>query len=415
MGLIIDNGCTSLARCSRIGLLGILRYLCNFVLQRVSGYTYITGANSMSKQKYIQNNAGQHTIEYAMLLIIIMVGIVMGGPYVVRSWYAHVKGLEDSVVDSINDPLLQTTTQGSTPPFCNCGSFENQGCGFGVSVPPPYTWPLGNTPGLVQCAATEMLSMKTCSPLDCEWSMSPTPQIALCNTDPACCTPWTNTGSCGVLASGVSTANGGNPDGTCPDGYMMQSRTCGSSSMPDFRCGSDPACVFNCLGTPFTGPQFGPLCTNTSGVLDDQRLTADAPYVIVAAGVCTNATKCEFPCATGYVPTSNNCIVPPTNYMPVSCRDGFTENNIYSGTTCAGTCNGQVAMPGLTCTTLNALRFDAGSGGAWGYWLGQGYSGFDLPGNRYTPHRCTGGSDEDGLACKLLTCTVSNSGNVNCN
>jgi hypothetical protein len=41
-----------------------------------------------------------------VLSILIMAGIIIGGPYVIRSWNAQVKGWEDSVVDSMNDPLL---------------------------------------------------------------------------------------------------------------------------------------------------------------------------------------------------------------------------------------------------------------------------------------------------------------------
>ena len=92
-------------------------------------------------------------------------------------------------------------------------------------------------------------------------------------------------------------ASGGNPDGSCPDGYMMQSQTCGSNSVPDFRCVSDSACVFSCIGTPFTGPQFGALCSDSSGVLDDQRLSGNTPYITVDAGACTDGTKCEVQCA----------------------------------------------------------------------------------------------------------------------
>ena len=48
---------------------------------------------------------GQHALEYTILVTLIMAGIIIGGPYVIRSWNAQVKGWEDSVRDSMTDPL----------------------------------------------------------------------------------------------------------------------------------------------------------------------------------------------------------------------------------------------------------------------------------------------------------------------
>lgn len=54
--------------------------------------------------RFTSKNA-QHTLEYMILLILIMAGIIIGGPYAIRSWNAQIKGWEDSVVDSMTDPL----------------------------------------------------------------------------------------------------------------------------------------------------------------------------------------------------------------------------------------------------------------------------------------------------------------------
>ncbi len=53
------------------------------------------------------NQKAQHTIEYAVVLVLVMVGIIIMGPYVIRSWNAQMKGWEDSVTDSLNDPALK--------------------------------------------------------------------------------------------------------------------------------------------------------------------------------------------------------------------------------------------------------------------------------------------------------------------
>ena len=49
----------------------------------------------------------QHTIEYVILLTLIMAGIIIAGPYVIRSWNANLKGWDDSVRDSLQDQLLE--------------------------------------------------------------------------------------------------------------------------------------------------------------------------------------------------------------------------------------------------------------------------------------------------------------------
>lgn len=51
------------------------------------------------------NKTGQHIIEYSVVVILVSVGIIIMGPYVVRSWNAYVKGLEDSVEESLVDPI----------------------------------------------------------------------------------------------------------------------------------------------------------------------------------------------------------------------------------------------------------------------------------------------------------------------
>lgn len=55
--------------------------------------------------KFADKNA-QHLLEYMVLLTLIMAGIIIGGPYAIRSWNAQMKGWEDSVRDSMTDPLV---------------------------------------------------------------------------------------------------------------------------------------------------------------------------------------------------------------------------------------------------------------------------------------------------------------------
>ena len=57
----------------------------------------------------LTNRNGQHALEYMILMTLIMAGIIIGTPYVIRSWNAQIKGWEDSVVDSMTDPLNEAT------------------------------------------------------------------------------------------------------------------------------------------------------------------------------------------------------------------------------------------------------------------------------------------------------------------
>ncbi len=53
------------------------------------------------------NKRGQHAIEYAIMMILVMVGIIIMGRYVIRSWNANLKGWEDSAIDSMQEPITQ--------------------------------------------------------------------------------------------------------------------------------------------------------------------------------------------------------------------------------------------------------------------------------------------------------------------
>lgn len=81
--------------------------------------------------------------------------------------------------------------------------------------------------------------------------------------------------------------------------------------------------------------------------------------------------------------------------IPNPCRNAVIDTYFPS------TCQGQVAAAGTTCVWYDGCwRFDAGSGGATRRAISLGFTIVDLPGNRYPPDTCSGGSNEDGLACR---------------
>lgn len=67
-----------------------------------------------------KNTSGQSLIEYCTLLILIMTGIALMGPYVVQSWNAHLKGWNDSIQDSFNDPLDKSKNLQIDFEECDC-------------------------------------------------------------------------------------------------------------------------------------------------------------------------------------------------------------------------------------------------------------------------------------------------------
>src|SRR3989338_7473302 len=107
---------------------------------------------SIKPPKFANKN-GQHALEYVILMTLIMAGIPIGGPYVIRSWNAQMKMWEDSVTDSMRDPL------DNAPPVpipgCDDGTWVDVTCGVGT---------MDNCGNTVSCQATEMLSTRPFNP-----------------------------------------------------------------------------------------------------------------------------------------------------------------------------------------------------------------------------------------------------------
>lgn len=61
--------------------------------------------------KNIKNQRAQHMYEYTIIVVLIAAGIIVGGLYAIRAWNANVKGWEESVVDSFDDPLSNLQQQ----------------------------------------------------------------------------------------------------------------------------------------------------------------------------------------------------------------------------------------------------------------------------------------------------------------
>ena len=82
--------------------------------------------------KLLKNNRkhkGQSVIEYSLVIILVTASLITMGPYVTRSWNAHVKSIEDSVSDSQNDPMIQANVESDiTIDRCTCEYVRPAGC-----------------------------------------------------------------------------------------------------------------------------------------------------------------------------------------------------------------------------------------------------------------------------------------------
>ncbi|MBF0533322.1 MAG: hypothetical protein HQL23_09575 [Candidatus Omnitrophica bacterium] len=53
----------------------------------------------------LNSNRGQQISEFTLVFIFIAIGIIVMGPYVIRSWNGQMKSWDDSVHDSLTDQL----------------------------------------------------------------------------------------------------------------------------------------------------------------------------------------------------------------------------------------------------------------------------------------------------------------------
>ncbi|GEM_PF-4261588 len=278
----------------------------------------LTNKNGQPRQR-----RGQHTLEYIILMVLVMAGIIVGGPYAIRSWNAQMKGWEDSVVDSMTDPLVEAPPTSVNIPGCDLDHWADQNCGLG------YTSPFGDS---ISCPEQRKLQLAVYVPNNCQFNNPYTPfnEIAQCVADSSfdCCTPW-------ALASGCDTADPGCPQAsdcgvnavpTCPDGQYRHTRDCDEiPAETESGCVADPDCDFTCNSIGLPGPNgaigYGDICPGSNTSLPD-----DTNYSYTDPGNCTG-TKCQIQCSPTFTWNGTTCSCPLGWNMgaTICCPSGSAE------------------------------------------------------------------------------------------
>jgi hypothetical protein len=183
------------------------------------------------------NKNGQSMIEYMFIAILVILGVVIMGPYVLRSVNAHFKIWDESVQDSSTENITQAPV-GDVPPI--------------ISTCPPCTDIAGSCGGSatgLQCGANQRNYSHNCTPMLCDGAPA-----SYCQSDPTCCTAWTNIG-CGTIPVGQSPTSD-----NCNYGFEIQGQQCGNNNT--VQCIANPSCNPQCLGVISPGSLF--CATNTA-------------------------------------------------------------------------------------------------------------------------------------------------------
>jgi len=226
------------------------------------------------------NKHGQSIIEYAMIAILVILGTVVMGPYVLRSVNAHFKLWNDSTKDSFEENTIQAPvsviphidtncTCTSTPKDCGSSSNINQG----------------------SCGPGQRIIEHDCSIQGCDGA-----PLSTCKDDDSCCTTF-SPGTCGTTPIG-QTPSAGN----CNYGQRILASQCPNVPV---ECQADSSC-----GLPTCGPVSTingvPQATACPGSTDDLD-KAYSPTYVATQGACTQ-TKCQYYCNSGILDALGNCM-----------------------------------------------------------------------------------------------------------
>lgn len=127
------------------------------------------------------HNKGQSVLEYVLLATIVIIGIIIGGPLLLKSVQGYFKLTDETVQDATSENITSAPVTGIAAPNCKCSTTTN-------AVPSPLTldaldaagWSKGVC-GVGLHDATQRYYYRTCSPMKCA-------QEEIWLSDPTCCT-----------------------------------------------------------------------------------------------------------------------------------------------------------------------------------------------------------------------------------
>lgn len=240
------------------------------------------------------NKRGQSIIEYTLIAILVILGIVYMGPYVLRSVNSYFKLWDTGVQDSFEETLNQAPVNAipNIPIDCKYISTTDEGC--------------GGLPGS-SCEAGYRQSTENWSPQGCNGAA-----ISICTPDCNCC---------GLIKVGCGTyplpTAGRVPSGpptpipdNCYYGQNLEISPCDSTTscptctggvttgcIPPPTCVTDTSCPMpKCQGLL---PDGAVLCPGT-GLTEDTSYS----YTTVANGSCppvSSTTKCIYKCDANHI------------------------------------------------------------------------------------------------------------------
>ena len=280
------------------------------------------------------NKRGQSIIEYTLIAVLVILGVVFMGPYVLRSVGAHFKLWDEGVQDSFTENLNQAPVNDvpNIPLTCHCtttpGSCGNSACS--------------------SCCANQLIMNHNCNPQLCDGAPA-----SSCVNDPTCCTQWVNVG-CGTTPIGQTP-----PSNNCNYGYEIQTQQCGANNT--VQCVPNSNCDPQCLGTPSTGPL--PCPDTTTGLTQNLGISyvnTDTQADCLSISGCT-AALCSTPNSPGctYCDPNQKC----QYYNPPTCT-APTPGVPGSGSPCSTQCpNGSCPSLCQKCGGSVAGQCDAGCTG----------------------------------------------------
>jgi hypothetical protein len=111
-----------------------------------------------------RSDKGQTVLEYLIVATLILAGIVIGGPFLVRSVSGHFRLLEDSTSDSVGEDIRQASAPAPPAGSCVCNNWFKGACG-------------NNDP----CSPSQRLYQRGCNPANCDIQQECLAELDCCN------------------------------------------------------------------------------------------------------------------------------------------------------------------------------------------------------------------------------------------